>query len=796
MDRNESKKSNAPMRVLLLEPRRAVATDLKRALAEADAEFDVVHHTDSESALADAETAAPPYRAAVVSNALPNTTGPQICQRLQIAAVPAILLFDKGEEDAASAALLAGVDDALVRDTMGGHLKLLPGMVAKLSEVPKKGERAVHQQLSAVITAKPDTTEYKIAARSLRETQSLWRALLESPFQYFMLVDKKATIQYLNKPAPGIEPADVIGKKTIYDFVAPEERDTVHGHFEKLNRTGEAVHFDMFVPVLGQWYAVSAGPVFDEVSTIGASVFAREITEQKKFETQLKESEQRFRSLAESIHDVFYILDISEIRTIYVSPAYEEVYGRPVEKLYDNALAWMEAVHPDDLEKVKSNFADMIRLDEESYRGQEYRIVMPDGTIRWLHHRAFVIRKEESGPTQIAGVIADVTTAKEAEERLRESEQKYRTLVDQASDGIFVANTEGNHVDVNDAGCKMLGYTREEILKLNIRDLIPEEDLADAPPKKEKVQSGNLVLQERYLKRKDNSVLAVEASVNMLPGGLVQAIVRDITERKKAEEISRRAHDDLERRVKERTQELRSTIEAFEKAQRLASIGTLAAGIAHEINNPIGSILMAADTALYSLGQSKQKDEAIEAITSIKNDARRAGQIVKTVLQLSRQEVSHKWECDLAEVARRVRDITRRIAIQNEVHVELETAKGLPNVIINPTEFEQVLVNVTNNAIESSRSGQTVFIRLKKDGDNVVAQIVDNGRGMTREETGRIFDPFYTTRQAEGGTGLGLSLTYSIVRQHNGTIDVDSEPGKGTCVSVRLPVAAQLGAGE
>jgi PAS domain S-box-containing protein len=390
----------------------------------------------------------------------------------------------------------------------------------------------------------------------------------------------------------------------------------------------------------------------------------------------------------------------------------------------------------------------------------------------------------------MAGVAADVTSAKEAQDRLRQSEQKYRTLVNQASDGIFVANMEGMHVDVNDAGCKLLGYTRDEILALRIEDLIPEEDLVDGPPRPERLKDGKLVMQERRLKRKDGSVLPVEASVKILPGDMVQAIVRDITQRKEAEEKLHRAHDELERRVEERTNELRDTIEAFEKAQRLASIGTLAAGIAHEINNPIGSILMAADTALYSLDNAKHKDDTIEAIASIKNDARRVGQIVKTVLQLSRQEASQKWACDPGDIVRRARDITRRLAVQNNVHVELDIESGLPQVVVNPTEIEQVFVNVVSNAIEASRSDQSVSIRLKKDGHDVAAFVTDRGCGMTREEMSRIFDPFYTTRQSEGGTGLGLSLTYSILRQHNGTIDVESQPGEGTRIAINLPVGA------
>jgi two-component system NtrC family sensor kinase len=204
---------------------------------------------------------------------------------------------------------------------------------------------------------------------------------------------------------------------------------------------------------------------------------------------------------------------------------------------------------------------------------------------------------------------------------------------------------------------------------------------------------------------------------------------------------------------------------------------------------------MAADTALYSLDDAKQKDDTIEAIASIKNDARRVGQIVKTVLQLSRQEESQKWARDLGDIARRARDITRSVAIQNNVHVELDISPELPAVMINPTEIEQVYVNVIQNAIEASRPGQTVSVGMARDGDKVVVNVVDKGRGMTQEEVDRVFDPFFTTRQNEGGTGLGLSLSYSIVHQHNGKIEVTSRPGKGTRIEISLPTGASASAG-
>jgi PAS domain S-box-containing protein len=424
--------------------------------------------------------------------------------------------------------------------------------------------------------------------------------------------------------------------------------------------------------------------------------------------------------------------------------------------------------------------------DKEAGGSQEYRIIRPDGSIRWLHNRAYRMHGDSSSEILIAGVAADVTAEREARERLRESEQRYRMLIDQASDGIFVARVDGMHVDVNAAGCTMLGYSREEILAMNLRELMTEEDLVKAPPRLDRLENGGSVVTERLLKRKDGSLIPVEVSVKMLPNKLLHAIVRDTTERKRSEAELQAAHDELEIRVEERTRELKAANEAHQKSERLAAIGTLAAGIAHEINNPLGSILMAADSALYSLENSEEVEEALR---SIKADSKRAGRIVKNVLQFSRQEESHKKPHAIGDTARRACDLTRGYAEAKEVAVELAIASDLPKVVINPTEIEQVLVNIINNAIEASDPGQTITLRIAEDDGSVRAVLEDRGRGIKPGEIDRVFDPFYTTRHDIGGTGLGLSLTHSIVDQHGGSINIDSEPGEGTRVTVSLPFA-------
>ncbi len=792
MNHAERGNTGTRSRILILEPDNKKAGRLLAAIGSDGTGFDPVLSGDPDAALADIAAGKATYDAAVLSNAMPGTSGLEFSRRLKshLRSVSTLVILEPGEEEEASTALLAGVDDILVRDAAGGYLKILPVLLKKMLKAPPETSEAP-ERLAVIIRSDPASTEYKAAAESLRASEPFWRAQVESPFEYLVLVDRNIVIQYLNRTAPGVDFREVLGKVSLLDFIDPEMHESIRRDFETVFSEGAPVHFESYSPDLDMWFSNTAGPLYQGEEIIGASVFARDITKRKTYENQLKESEERFRRLAETISDVFYILDVEKRQALYVSPAYEEMYGRPAKEIYENPMSWTEAVHPDDRERVLASFATLGETVAGGFQGSDYRIVKPDGAVRWLQHRAFVFKTEDGRPTQVVGVATDITAASEARERLRESEEKYRTLVDQASDGILVSDMEGGYIEANDSACEMLGYSRDELFRLNFRDIVTRENLEQDPPQIDELRDGKLIVKERQLRRKDGTVFMVEGSFKALSDGRFQIIIRDITERKKAEAILRRSQEELERRVAERTRELRVTMEAFEKAQRLASIGTLAAGIAHEINNPIGSILMAADAALYSLGDSKKKGEVTEALASIKNDAKRAGQIVKTVLQLSRQEDSEKSPRNAGDVARRARDITRGVAVQNNVHVELVMEPALPRIMINSTEMEQVFVNLITNAIEASDYGQTIWVRLTRDGDAVASRFVDEGRGMPGEEVDRIFDPFYTTRQDEGGTGLGLSLTHAIVRQHGGTIEVDSRPGKGTTITVSLPVAGR-----
>lgn len=227
--------------------------------------------------------------------------------------------------------------------------------------------------------------------------------------------------------------------------------------------------------------------------------------------------------------------------------------------------------------------------------------------------------------------------------------------------------------------------------------------------------------------------------------------------------------------------------ESLRQADRLASLGTFAAGIAHEINNPLGAILLASEGAL-AINEKQVGDEKLEVLLRlIHHDTERCGRIVGGVLKFSRHGSNDHNPHLINDVILSAVELTRSYAQDKRAIVNVDLSPSISPVRVNMLEMEQVLVNLIRNAIEAESSGVTVTIRTWEKGRSIHFSVHDDGAGITAEEASHLFDPFYTTRQRDGGTGLGLSIVHGIVAMHGGRIDVESHVDQGTTVHVRLP---------
>ncbi len=447
----------------------------------------------------------------------------------------------------------------------------------------------------------------------------------------------------------------------------------------------------------------------------------------------------------------------------------EEIIGK-----HDFELAWKASAHlyrEDDIAVVERGVSKI------NYEEPQVRV---DGTRLWLRTTKLPLRDESGEVIGVFGSYEDITERKATEEKVRESEARYRTLVEQAADGIFVADAEGHYVDVNTAACELLGYSREEILSMNIRDVIATEPGLDDPPQLEDLRAGKVIIRERWLRRKDGSVLPVEISAKRLPDGRLQGIVRDISERRRAE-----------RQRQELAEQLR-------QAQKMEVVGQLAGGVAHDFNNLLTSILGHGEIILRdpALAESVRRD-----IEEIQAAAERGAALTGQLLAFSRRQVLVPQTVNLNEIVTGLEGMLRRLIGEN---IELSiVAGGDPGFVrADPVQLEQVILNLAINARDAMPAGGKLMLKTENvgldeafarthvgvvPGDYVLLSVEDNGCGMDAETRRHAFEPFFTTKEAGRGTGLGLSMVYGIVQQSGGQVWLESEVGRGTVCRVYLP---------
>lgn len=447
-------------------------------------------------------------------------------------------------------------------------------------------------------------------------------------------------------------------------------------------------------------------------------------------------------------------------------------------------------IYPDDLERIQQNFRGL--LDGRMFSEFVFRIRRDsDGATR--HFKAMgEAEYDENGEIQrVSGASIDVTEQLELEATLRRGREHLERFVDANIVGVYYARFDGTIADANGAFLTALGYAHDE-LPLLWRAITPVEgrDRDDAALR-DLARSGTALPYEKEFIAKSGETLPMLVAAARIDEDHALVIALDISERKRAEAFVAAHQRRLEDTISERTEELLRSRTRLLESQRLAAIGTLAAGVAHQINNPIGAILNSAEFALLCADDADAIDVFQQALLSNRVEARRCARIVKSMLQFSRDEPTEKWEEDLDGIIHHAHRATSAYAQDRHASVAVHLPARPLRARINPIEIEQVIVNVLRNAIESSDRGVRVELSLRQQGDDAEIEVVDDGAGIEEKDLERLFDPFFSTRTRQGGTGLGLSVAHGIVRDHAGEIRVDSEPDVGTRVVIRLPQSSE-----
>jgi signal transduction histidine kinase len=290
-------------------------------------------------------------------------------------------------------------------------------------------------------------------------------------------------------------------------------------------------------------------------------------------------------------------------------------------------------------------------------------------------------------------------------------------------------------------------------------------------------------------RRKDGAEVPVEISLSPMTtpeGVVVIAAVRDITERKRIEADLRSLNEDLARKREEA--ERAALALAARRAEKLAALGTLAAGLAHELNNPIG--IMSSRIQVMLMEGEDLPASVRDDLEVLHRQTQRVARITQGLLTFARSSSGERAPVDLNHVIREMLLLAEAQIVKGGVNVTADLAPDLPAILGDADTLQQVMLNLVTNARDAVESGGEIRIATRhRDGDRTIELVVaDTGRGIAPEDLTRIFDPFFTTKSA--GTGLGLSLTHGIVREHGGTIDVESAPGRGTQFVLTFPALA------
>jgi two-component system cell cycle sensor histidine kinase/response regulator CckA len=397
------------------------------------------------------------------------------------------------------------------------------------------------------------------------------------------------------------------------------------------------------------------------------------------------------------------------------------------------------------------------------------------GDVTWL---SWEMRPWYQVDGSIGGAVLvtdDITHRKDAEAALRRSEQRFRTLFENAADGIFIATPDGQFLEVNARGLEMSGYSRDEFLSLRIADLVAPQDPGRLPAVIARLKSGQPQIVESSLLRKDGSRFAGEVSARLMPDGNLLGIVRDLTER-----------HHLERQIRQ--------------AQKLEGIGRLAGGVAHDFNNLLTVISGYARMALDDLAA---EHGLRESLTEIDKAAGRATALTRQLLAFSRNRLFEAKTVVIDDVVRDFEKMLRRI-IGEDIDLNFVLAANGGAIRTEAGQIEQVILNLAVNARDAMPDGGRLVVETKclhadaefaaahagvRPGPHVILAVTDTGTGMSPEVMAHVFEPFFTTKEAGKGTGLGLSTVYGIITQSGGSIWIESEPGRGSAFYMVFPAA-------
>ncbi|MFW5635075.1 MAG: PAS domain S-box protein [Thermodesulfobacteriota bacterium] len=505
----------------------------------------------------------------------------------------------------------------------------------------------------------------------------------------------------------------------------------------------------------------------------------RHILVRRRAEQALRESEERLRQLAENIKELFWLRNRDGM--LYVSPAYEEIWGRSRQSLYEDPDSFLEAIHPEDRDRVRAAVNRAWSTGSGAF-DEEYRIIRPDGAVRWIRARSYPV-PEKAEEFRTVGTAEDIT-----ERRLAQEEAlRLAAIVESSEDAIIGKSLDRTILTWNAGAEKMYGYTPEEAVGKDISIIIPPDRLEENHRVFESAARDERVNQFETVR--------VSKSGHPIPVSLTVSSIKDRNGRVVGVSSIARDHT------------LRNELEKqLRQAQKMEAMGTLAGGIAHDFNNILFPIIGYSEITLEDVPENSM---ARRNLNQILKAAYRARDLIQQILAFSRQTEQEVRPIRMQPILKEALKFLKSSFPAN-IRIQPRIDENSGPVLADPTQIYQIIINLSTNAYHAMQeTGGTLEVILSSvdlEADAVGGRDIgpgryncltvrDNGIGISSFDLDRIFEPYFTTKEKGKGTGLGLSMVHGIVKNRSGDIQVESEPGRGTEFRIYFP-AIDTGADE
>lgn len=612
----------------------------------------------------------------------------------------------------------------------------------------------------------------------LAQSVSDWERTFDATAEAIFVLDREGRIQRLNQPALrmfGLTPEQAVGQPWL-----PLLSDPAGGGpgGSGAASVGTATNYqrEWYHSQLDRWFELTATALAGAAEAQpGSLLVVADISSRKRAEQALRGSEEKYRLLVEGTTDLVVKVDLDG-RFLFVSPSYCEMFGKSEQELLGQGF--MPLVHEQDRAATARAMEDLHHPPHTCYI--EQRALTRDGW-RWLAWADKAVLDPNGRVEAIIGIGRDITERKQADEALAQSEERYRSLVENTLEGYFIAEyPSGRLLFANQTICAMFGYSVHEALEKTIWDVLVSDQHDLIRKRVEQLVSGKRSggSNSYRMVRRDGSILVAEISSSavMHEGRpVIQGVLRDVTERTRLQE-------------------------QLQHAQKMEAVGILAGGIAHDFNNLLQSVQGYAELLLLKNNLDERVRRALERIFRAAN---RGADLTRGLLTFSRRVENQLRSVDLNQHVLEVHQLALR-TVPKMIRFKLDLEPELKPVLADPSQLEQVLMNLIVNARDAMPNGGTLTIgtrNLHLDqtqaralgdiacGDHVLLTVADTGMGMAESILEHIFEPFFTTKGVGEGTGLGLAMVFGIVQSHKGHVACTSAPGQGTRFSIYLPVA-------